>query len=47
MKRRDEQDTSRAHSPLRQADGAIPIDSSGMSVDETVAKMAAIVRARA
>lgn len=47
VKRRDEQDTSRAHAPLRQAEGAIPIDSSAMSIDETVATMAAIVRERA
>jgi cytidylate kinase len=37
---RDENDTNRAHAPLRQADDAILVDNSDMSIDETVAFMA-------
>lgn len=44
--RRDAQDTGRAVAPLKQADGATLIDSSGMSIDETVAAMVAQVRQR-
>ena len=36
---RDEQDARREHSPLRRADDAIDIDSSGLSIDEVVALM--------
>lgn len=42
---RDENDTSRAHAPLRQAEDAILVDTSGMSIDEAVAFMAERVRA--
>jgi cytidylate kinase len=41
---RDEQDTTRAVAPLRQASDAILVDSSGISIDEAVARMAARVR---
>jgi cytidylate kinase len=47
MQTRDERDSTRLVAPLKQADDAIAIDSSGMTVDEVVAKMAAIVQSRA
>jgi cytidylate kinase len=37
--RRDVQDSTRAHSPLRVADGAVYIDSTTMTVDEVVGEM--------
>jgi cytidylate kinase len=37
--RRDVQDSTREHSPLRVADGAVYIDSTTMTVDEVVAEM--------
>ena len=40
VKRRDHQDSSRPVAPLRQADDAILIDSSDMSIDATVSLMA-------
>ena len=43
--RRDEQDSGRAHAPLRQADDAIAVDSSDSPVDEVVNQMVARVRA--
>jgi len=46
VQRRDAQDSGRAHAPLRQAESAILIDSTTLGIDETVAKMADIVRAR-
>jgi CMP/dCMP kinase len=46
VRRRDAQDTGRALAPLKQADGAMLVDSSGMSIDETVAAMVAHVRQR-
>jgi cytidylate kinase len=46
VRRRDAQDTGRAAAPLKQADGAMLVDSSGMSIDETVAAMVAQVRQR-
>ncbi len=47
MKERDERDSTRAVAPLKQADDAIAIDSSGLTPDEVVSRMAAIVEARA
>jgi cytidylate kinase len=44
--RRDEQDTTRAVAPLRQAEDAIRIDSSEMTIDDAVAHMIREVRAR-
>jgi cytidylate kinase len=41
---RDEQDRSREHSPLRAAPGAVEVDTSGLSIDQVVAKIAALVR---
>ena len=46
VRRRDEQDTTRAVAPLRQADDATLIDNSDITVDETVARMAERVRSR-
>lgn len=46
VRRRDEQDTTRAVAPLRQADDAMLVDNSDFGIDETVARMAARVRER-
>ncbi len=43
--RRDKQDIERMHAPLRQADDAIVIDSSGRSIEQVVASMIARIRA--
>ena len=45
VKERDARDEGRAVAPLRQADGAILVDSTTMSLEETVAMMLAKVRA--
>jgi len=42
--RRDEQDCGREHAPLRRADDAIDIDSTGLSIDEVIALMERVVR---
>lgn len=42
--RRDELDSSRAVSPLRQASDAVLVDTSGLSVDEVVVRLAALCR---
>ena len=44
---RDERDSTRAASPLRKADDAVEIDSSALTPDEVVSRMAAVVTARA
>jgi len=41
---RDERDAGREHSPLRAAQGAITIDTTGLSVEEVVARIAALAR---
>jgi cytidylate kinase len=46
MRARDERDSSRATAPLRQAEDAVLIDSSGAPVDEVVARLEAEVRRR-
>ncbi|MBL50568.1 MAG: cytidylate kinase [Candidatus Marinimicrobia bacterium] len=43
IKRRDEIDSSREHSPLRQADDAIPIDTSDLTIDEQIEKIINII----
>ena len=43
IKKRDEMDENRQHSPLKKADDAILIDTSEMSIDEVVKTMAAYV----
>jgi CMP/dCMP kinase len=45
MLARDERDSTRSVAPLKQADDALAIDSSGLTIEEVVAKMAAIVTA--
>ncbi len=47
MAKRDERDSTRATAPLRRADDAIEIDSSALSPEAVVARMAALVAARA
>jgi cytidylate kinase len=44
---RDHRDSSRDVAPLRKADDALEIDSSSIDADEVVARMAAVVQARA
>jgi len=44
QKIRDERDETREHSPLTPADGAVVIDSTGMTFPEVVGKIAALVR---
>ena len=45
VKKRDAQDTGRAHAPLRQAEGATLVDSSSLTIDEVVATIARLARA--
>jgi cytidylate kinase len=47
QERRDERDSTRAHSPLRPARGAVVLDSTGVRVAEVVASIAALARAAA
>jgi cytidylate kinase len=42
--RRDERDRSRSDSPLRVADGAVVLDTSGLDVEDQVARVLTIVR---
>jgi cytidylate kinase len=42
---RDAQDAGREHSPLRPAEGAVELDTTGLSVDEVVARIVAMVGA--
>jgi cytidylate kinase len=44
---RDAQDASRKHSPLAVAPGAIELDTTGLTVDEVVERIAGMVRAAA
>ncbi len=43
---RDERDRSREVSPLRTAEGAVTVDTTGLDVDEVVARIAAMAAAR-
>jgi CMP/dCMP kinase len=43
---RDERDRSRAESPLRPADGAVELDTTGLTLDEVVQRIVALVPAR-
>jgi len=44
---RDQRDTTRAHSPLVAADDAVQLDTTGLTLDEVIARVAALVeRAR-
>ncbi len=47
LARRDELDSTRAIDPLAQAEGAIRFDTSDLTIDEVVAELAVLVRARA
>ncbi|HTR73123.1 MAG TPA: (d)CMP kinase, partial [Solirubrobacteraceae bacterium] len=44
---RDERDSTRAHSPLKPAPGAVQLDTTGLGVDEVVDQIAGLARARA
>jgi cytidylate kinase len=46
VQRRDDQDSTRAVAPLKQADGAVLVDSSERTIDDVVGQMAAQVRAK-
>jgi len=41
---RDERDSTRSHSPLRAAPGALTLDTTGMAVEQVVARIAALAR---
>ncbi len=41
---RDERDSTREHSPLRPAPGAVTLDTSGLGVEQVVARIVALVR---
>jgi len=43
---RDQRDSTRAHSPLQAAPGAVVLDTSGLSVDEVVQRIAELARAQ-
>ena len=43
---RDERDRTREHSPLESAPGAVELDTTGLSVDEVVERIAGLVRER-
>ena len=43
---RDRQDSTRHHSPLRKADDAVEIDTSGLTIEEQVEKVLALVASR-
>jgi cytidylate kinase len=44
---RDERDTEREHSPLRAAEGAVTIDTTGLDVEQVVGRIVALARASA
>ncbi len=45
QRERDTRDTTREHSPLQPADDAVRVDTTGLSIDEVVAKIAGLVQA--
>ncbi len=47
MRRRDAQDENRASAPLKQAEDAVLIDTSGLSLEESMAKISALIREKA
>jgi cytidylate kinase len=47
QQRRDERDATREHSPLRPAAGAVLLDTTGMSVEQVVERIAALARSGA
>ncbi len=46
MNRRDHLDSTRAVSPLRQADDAVLVDTSDMTLDQVLDRLVELVRAR-
>ncbi len=44
MRARDERDTTREHSPLHSAPGSIELDTTGLSVDQVVARIAEMAK---
>jgi cytidylate kinase len=44
MEERDERDTTREHSPLRAAEDAVEVDTTGLSIDEVVDRIAELTR---
>ena len=44
LKKRDEKDSTRSHSPLLKADEAIEIDTSMLSIDQQVEKIINLVK---
>jgi cytidylate kinase len=46
IRARDARDAGREHAPLRQADDAILVDSSGVPIDDVVARIEELVRSR-
>jgi cytidylate kinase len=44
MQARDERDTTREHSPLRAADDAVEVDTTGLSVEQVVERIAELTR---
>jgi cytidylate kinase len=40
---RDEQDRTREHSPMRPAEGAVEVDTTGLSIGDVVRRIAALV----
>jgi cytidylate kinase len=45
VRERDARDSSRAHSPLRVADDAVTLDTTGLSLEAVVERVAALVAA--
>ena len=46
IKQRDYNDSNRATAPLRQADDAVLVDSTDLTLDETLARMIAVIKER-
>ncbi|MEO8798630.1 MAG: (d)CMP kinase [Polyangiaceae bacterium] len=46
VKKRDAQDMGRTHAPLRQAEGSTLVESSSLSIEETVSAIVALVHAK-
>jgi cytidylate kinase len=44
VRKRDAQDTGREHAPLRQADTATLVDSTDLSIEQTVAKIVSLTK---
>ena len=44
MEERDQKDAAREHSPLKRADDAIHIDTTGMTIDQVVEELAGKVK---